>query len=94
MRLFRPPELVDVSPVEIPEGPPKHFRWRRVLHHVTRSEGPERIAPEWWRQEKDAETRDYFRVEDADGHRYWLYREGLYGVSGASPRWYLQGFSA
>ena len=39
-------------------------------------------------------TRDYFRVEDSEGHRYWLYREGLYEAKGASPRWYLQGISA
>ena len=38
-------------------------------------------------------TRDYFRVEDVNGHRYWLYREGLYG-SATQPRWYLQGISA
>jgi protein ImuB len=38
-------------------------------------------------------TRDYFRVEDADGHRFWLYREGLYG-SKTTPRWYVQGLFA
>lgn len=91
IRLFRSPEPVDVSPVEIPEGPPKHFRWRRVLHHVARSEGPERIAPEWWRAGKGAPTRDYFRVEDSDGRRYWLYRQGLYGASAETPRWFMHG---
>ncbi|MEW9806439.1 DNA polymerase Y family protein [Mesorhizobium marinum] len=39
-------------------------------------------------------TRDYFRVEDADGRRYWLFREGLYGKTDAVPCWYLQGVSA
>ena len=39
-------------------------------------------------------TRDYFRVEDTDGHRFWIYREGLYGRKDAAPRWYLQGVSA
>ena len=34
----------------MPEGPPLHFRWRRALHRVARAEGPERIAPEWWRE--------------------------------------------
>ena len=38
-------------------------------------------------------TRDYFRVEDTDGHRFWLYREGLYGSRG-KPHWYLHGVSA
>ena len=52
-------------------------------------------SPEMMRREKqEAGSRDYFRVEDAEGRRYWLYREGLYGAAEASPRWYLQGFSA
>ena len=40
-----------------------------------------------------AADRDYFRVEDTDGHRFWLYREGLYEPK-ATPRWYLHGVSA
>ena len=94
LRLFHRPEPIDVPVTEIPEGPPLNFRWRRAMHRVARAEGPERIAPEWWREEQDAPTRDYFRVEDSDGHRYWLFREGLYEAEGASPRWYLQGISA
>nr|WP_244421437.1 DNA polymerase Y family protein [Mesorhizobium alhagi] len=94
LRLFIRPEPIHVPMTEVPEGAPPHFHWRRALHRVARAEGPERIAPEWWRQESDAETRDYFRVEDSNGHRYWLYREGLYGVPGSNPRWYMQGFSA
>jgi protein ImuB len=93
LRLFSRPEPIDVPVTEVPDGAPPHFRWRRTLYRVARAEGPERIAPEWWRQE-DAETRDYFRVEDPDGYRFWLYREGLYGGSGSNPRWYMQGFSA
>jgi protein ImuB len=69
------------------------FRWRRVFYSITRAEGPERIASEWWRE--DALTRDYFRVEDAAGHRFWIYREGLYGRELSSPgRWYLHGVFA
>lgn len=94
LRLFRRPEPIDVPATDVPEGPPLNFRWRRALHRVARAEGPERIAPEWWREEKETPTRDYFRVEDSQGHRYWLFREGLYGAPGASPRWYLQGISA
>nr|WP_245247528.1 DNA polymerase Y family protein [Tianweitania sediminis] len=77
VRLLRRPEPVDVT-AEVPEGPPAHFRWRRMHHRITRAEGPERLAPEWW-HDPQARTRDYFRVEDRDGHRYWLFREGLYG---------------
>lgn len=88
---------------EVPDGPPLRFRWRRVLHEVIRAEGPERIAPEWWRGPATADlaggTRDYFRVEDRAGRRFWLYREGLYGEGAhpspeAPPRWFLQGFFA
>lgn len=93
IRLFSRPEPVEVM-AEIPEGPPAHFRWRRALHRVARSEGPERIAPEWWRDGEAAATRDYFRVEDADGRRYWLYRQGLYGAAEPTPRWFMHGVFA
>jgi len=95
IRLFRHPELLDVPATEVPEGPPLHFRWRRALYRVARAEGPERIAPEWWHEDADAPVRDYFRVEDADGRRYWLYRQGLYGASQkAVPRWFMHGLFA
>ena len=36
--------------------------------------------------------RDYYRIEDEDGHRYWVFREGLYQESElGSPGWYLHG---
>lgn len=90
IRIFTPPEPIEVMVAEVPEGPPLQFGWRRATHHVARSEGPERIVPEWWRTHDAAPARDYFRVEDGDGRRYWLFREGLYGVS-AAPRWFMQG---
>ncbi len=94
LRLFERPEPVEVL-AEVPEGPPLRFRWRRVVHEVLRAEGPERIAPEWWRAEDRGRfTRDYFRVEDSDGRRYWLFREGLYGRETASPLWYVHGLFA
>jgi protein ImuB len=93
VRLFYRPEPVDVT-AEVPEGPPAHFRWRRASYRVVRAEGPERIAAEWWREEKPGPTRDYYRIEDTDGRRYWLYREGLYGTSEQEPRWFLQGIFA
>lgn len=94
IRLLRSPEPIDVPLTEVPDGPPPHFRWRRALHRVARAEGPERIAPEWWHDDADAPTRDYYRVEDADGRRYWLYRQGLYGAHATSPRWFLHGVFA
>ena len=89
LRLFARPEPVEAT-AAVPDGPPLHFRWRRALYRVARAEGPERIAPEWWR-DADALTRDYFRVEDSTGHRFWLFREGLYGRETTAPRWYLHG---
>jgi protein ImuB len=72
----------------VPDGPPLRFRWRRILHEIVRAEGPERIAPDWLRYE--TQTRDYYRVEDKNGQRFWLYREGIYGQDGL-PRWFIQG---
>nr|WP_306283271.1 DUF6504 family protein [Mesorhizobium sp. LMG17149] len=97
IRLFRSPEPIDVPATEMPEGPPLNFRWRRALYRVTRAEGPERIAAEWWREapsDEAASTRDYFRIEDADGRRYWLYRQGLYGNTQVPPRWFMHGVFA
>lgn len=94
IRLLARPENVQVTAAEVPEGPPQYFRWRRVLYRVARAEGPERIAPEWWRDQADAPTRDYFRVEDEAGRRFWLYRQGLYGASPNMPRWFMHGLFA
>jgi protein ImuB len=91
LRLFAHPEPVEAI-AEVPDGPPVRFRWRRAVYRIARAEGPERIAAEWWRE--DALTRDYFRVEDAAGHRFWLYREGLFGRESNTPRWYLHGVFA
>jgi protein ImuB len=91
LRLFAHPEPVEAT-AEVPDGPPVHFRWRRVLYRVARAEGPERIAAEWWQM--DGLTRDYFRVEDSEGHRFWLYRDGLYARELATPRWYVHGVFA
>jgi len=144
--LFAEPEPLAVL-AEIPEGPPARFSWRRVTRRVVKAEGPERIAPEWWRQlggrhgaadsippldgeggeaegragwgeggkrkpptrlatqadlpargrygtsgNVSTNTRDYYRIEDEDGHRYWVFRDGLYGENDAgSPSWYLHG---
>ena len=63
---------------------------------MTRAEGPERLSPEWWRTAR-ARTRDYYCLEDADGARYWVFREGLYGreYAGApedrAPTWWMHG---
>ena len=79
----------------VPEGPPAQFVWRRQTHRVTRYEGPERIAPEWWRDRPGTRLRDYFKIEDQTGRRYWLYREGLHEDGrGGDPRWFMHGMFA
>jgi protein ImuB len=102
----RPPRLLPrPEPIEatapVPDDPPLLFRrGGRIgrLHRVVRAEGPERLAPEWWRDGGDGgaavvTTRDYYRVEDSDGRRFWLYREGIYdAATDTPPRWYLHGF--
>ena len=83
---------------EIPEGPPAQFTWRRVIHRISRAEGPERIEPEWWREigRRETRTRDYYRVEDTSGSRFWLFRDGLYGDDSTTkePLWYMHGLFA
>jgi protein ImuB len=87
LTLFRNAQPVTaISPM--PDGPPKRFTWRRIPHDVVRAEGPERIAPNWLRA-PDGRTRDYYRVEDGDGRRFWLYSEGP--RDGMAPQWYVHG---
>ncbi|UTD29932.1 DNA polymerase [Bradyrhizobium sp. WD16] len=96
LRLFERPEPIAVI-AEIPDGAPARFEWRRAGHVVARAEGPERLSPEWWRAD-GAATRDYFRVEDAAGLRFWIYRDGLYGGEDGgeaqAPRWFVHGLFA
>ena len=93
----RPLKLLDrAEPLAVlyatPDGYPKQFRWRGGLHEVVRVEGPERIAPEWWREKGRTRLRDYYRIEDSLGRRYWIYRLGLLGDGrGGVPEWFLQG---
>ncbi len=93
-RLLDPAEEVHVL-YAVPEGPPAQFQWRRRSYRVARYQGPERIAPEWWQDRPGTRLRDYFKIEDETGHRFWLYREGLHGDGrGGSPRWFLHGIFA
>ena len=94
IHLFEPPQPIEVI-AEVPDGPPHRFRWRRAQHDVIRFEGPERIAAEWWRHaDGKGLTRDYYRVEDARGRRFWVFRHGLYDREKPDPRWYIHGLFA
>lgn len=96
----RPLKLLDrAEPIAVlyasPDGVPQRFRWRGEVREVARVEGPERIAPEWWRERSTARLRDYYRIEDEAGRRYWIYRQGIAGDGrGGVPDWFLQGLYA
>lgn len=89
LHLLPEPEPVDVM-VALPDYPPLHFRYRGNIVRIARADGPERIEQEWWIQ--TGPPRDYYRVEDENGARYWLFRLGLYGNE--KPQWFLHGFFA
>ena len=92
--IFAAPEPARVI-AAVPDGPPMRLTWRRVTRRVSKSQGPERVAPEWWRPGQGERPRDYYVVEDEQGRRYWLYREGLYGETGGEqPKWFVHGLSA
>ncbi len=88
--LLERPEPIDAV-AQVPDSPPSRFRWRKVLYEIARSEGPERIACEWWRDGRASLSRDYFRVEDTQGYRFWLFRYGLYERETTRPDWYMHG---
>ena len=77
VRLFARPEPLWGVIALLPDQPPRRFEWRGTSHKVVAGDGPERIHGEWWR--RDAETwavRDYYRVEDEAGGRFWVFRRG------------------
>jgi protein ImuB len=89
VRLLRRP--VQLSAVALlPDAPPSLLRLGRASWRVVRAEGPERIAPEWWRDRPDRPFRDYYRVELASGARLWVCRSGA-AVPGEATRWWLHG---
>jgi protein ImuB len=93
IHLFEHPQRIETV-AEFPDGPPLRFRWRRVLHEIVRTQGPERIAPEWWHLDDTSLTRDYYRIEDSQGRRFWVFREGLFGQDAESPAWFVHGLFA
>jgi len=93
LHMLAPPEEIQNALADVPDGPPKRFVWRRATHQVVKAEGPERIAMEWWR-DAAARTRDYFQVEDEEGRRFWLYRDGLYNRETDDPHWFMHGLFA
>jgi protein ImuB len=91
LRLLARPEAIEVTPMMV-DAPPVRFRWRRAWHDVVVADGPERIEGAWW-SEEGGPARDYFRVEDGTGRRFWLFRAGLYRDLTA-PHWFMHGLFA
>lgn len=91
-RLLARPDLIETMAL-LPDHPPASFTWQGVRRRVRRADGPERVFGEWWKRDAELEAvRDYFRVEDEAGERYWIYRAG----DGEDPatgshRWFLHG---
>ena len=104
IRLFAPPEPVEAVVWVLPDEPPSRFAWRRQTHRIAQADGPERIAEEWWGSDgqladgadnspwSSGAIRDYYRVEDETGRRFWLFRTGLPGDP--PPRWFIHGIFA
>ena len=89
LQLLHNPEPIEVT-APIPDYPPMLFRYKGQVHQIIKADGPERIEQEWWLQQ--GQHRDYYRVEDEEGHRYWLFRLGHYHDE--NFQWFLHGFFA
>lgn len=75
-RLFASPEPIETMAF-LPDHPPIAFTWRGIRRRVQRADGPERVRGEWWRRDSElTAVRDYFKVEDDAGERYWIFRSG------------------
>lgn len=87
VQLIDPPQRIGVS-ILIPGESPVQFFIGQQKHRIVRSEGPERLTTEWWRDNKFSSlrcgTRDYYRIEDSQGFRFWIFRD-------SSERWFLHG---
>lgn len=82
LRLFAQPAPIHVLAIA-PNGPPMRFLWQNVEYRIVEFRGPERIETGWWRG-PDV-RRDYYRVDTAEGLRFWVFRRLQDGA------WYLHG---
>ena len=81
----RPQRLMQPEAIEL-ESTGDAFTWRRIRRRIAAAVGPERIRGEWAHDGMDVVTRDYYRLEDEAGRRYWVYRS----VDG----WFMHGVFA
>jgi len=85
VRLIDPPRRIEVS-ILIPGESPVQFFIGNRKHRIVRSEGPERLTVEWWRSKTSRwGTRDYYRIEDDQGFRFWIFRDLF-------EHWFLHGY--
>lgn len=89
LQLLRVPERIHVTSA-IPDYPPMLFIYNGMRHTIINTDGPERIEQEWWLQQ--GQHRDYYRVEDEEGNRYWIFRLGHYDEK--NNNWFIHGFFA
>jgi protein ImuB len=82
LRLFFPPLPLEVMAV-VPDGPPVRMKFAGQSHAIAHHWGPERIETAWWRGR--SVRRDYYRVETAEGSRFWVFRRLTDG------EWFLHG---
>ena len=96
VRLLPRPEPLNGVVALLPDHAPGRFEWRGRSHKVVAGDGPERVHGEWWR--RDAEVwavRDYYRVEDDAGGRYWVFRRGDgVGADTGDLTWWMHGVFA
>ncbi|MFZ5476142.1 MAG: error-prone DNA polymerase [Myxococcota bacterium] len=81
----RPPLLGDASPLRVaaaPSGRPRALLLDRAWIPLVATDGPERLAGEWWRD--GGWKRDYWRVTLSDGRRAWIFSD--------EHRWWLHGW--
>lgn len=87
------PEWWSASPADLDQD-------EEVLERDEKAEEREATKRDRRSRKREAEdavrTRDYYRVEDESGRRYWLFREGLYDRPdlSRSPTWWLHGVFA
>lgn len=87
IRLIDPPMPIQVS-ILIPGGSPVQFFIGQQKHRVVRAEGPERLTAEWWREHNTRRgPRDYYRIEDDKGFRFWIFCDPF-------EHWFLHGHFA
>lgn len=88
--------LHDVARYEGPERIGEEW-WRRrpIPHEVASLRGEEGgTVTRYALGEEGDRTRDYYRVEDRRGRRFWIFRHGLYAAQRPMPDWYLHGLFA